>query len=175
MYELNFLIFFVHHWGMLEDLVVIEIFWQIMCLIMKLEVVICEVQCYINVYYYFYCWVIYNSFVSQWPMYECFCVPVKADLFFQRKKKGSHYITVFSDKKHYHEIINCAGELQMLQHHQGHLTLTNVSYPMRRVLCSEIGLLQNGQEHKEDVQSLKRHILRYATYKQKNILTVVKS
>lgn len=108
-------------------------------------------------------------------MYECFCVPVKADLFFQRKKKGSHYITVFSDKKHYHEIINCAGELQMLQHHQGHLTLTNVSYPMRRVLCSEIGLLQNGQEHKEDVQSLKRHILRYATYKQKNILTVVKS
>lgn len=93
MYELNFLIFFVHHWGMLEDLVVIEFFWQMMCLIMKLEVVMCEVQCYINVYYYFYCWVIYNSFVSQWPMYECFCVPVKADLFFQRKKKkfSLHY------------------------------------------------------------------------------------
>lgn len=73
-------------WSMLEDLVVTEIFWQIMCRIMKLEVVMCEVQCYINVYYYFYCWVIYNSFVSQWPMYECFCVPVKVDLFFHRKK-----------------------------------------------------------------------------------------
>lgn len=32
----------------------------------------------------------------------------------------------------------------MLQHHQGHLTLSNVCYPMIRVLCSEILLLQNG-------------------------------
>lgn len=34
----------------------------------------------------FYYRVIYNSLVSQWPMYEHFCIPVKADLFFHRKK-----------------------------------------------------------------------------------------
>lgn len=32
----------------------------------------------------------------------------------------------------------------MLQHHQGHLTLSNVGYSMIRVLCSEILLLQSG-------------------------------
>lgn len=32
----------------------------------------------------------------------------------------------------------------MLQHHQGHLTLSNVGYPTIRLLCSEILLLQNG-------------------------------
>lgn len=37
---------------------------------MSLEVIVCEVQCYINVYYFFYYRVIYNSLVSQWPMYE---------------------------------------------------------------------------------------------------------
>lgn len=77
-------------------------------------------------------------------MYEHFCIPVKADLFFHRKTSSPHCITVFSYKRHYHEIIDCAGELQMLQHNQGHLTLTNVGYPMIRVLCSEILLLQNG-------------------------------
>ena len=92
----------------------------------------------------FYYWVTYNSLVSQWPIYERFCIPVKADLFFHRKKSSSRCITIFSDKRHYHEIIDCAGELQMLRHHQGHLTLTNISYPMIIVLCSEILLLQNG-------------------------------
>lgn len=72
------------------------------------------------------------------------CPSQSSSFLSQKKKSSSHCITVFSDKKHYHEIIDCAGELQMLQHHQGHLTLSNVSYPMRRVLCSEIVLLQNG-------------------------------
>lgn len=45
----------------------------------------------------------------------------------------------------------------MLQHHQGHLTLSNVGYSTIRVLCSDILLLQNGlKQHKEDVQNLKK-------------------
>lgn len=41
----------------------------------------------------FYYWVIYNSLVSQWPKYEHFCIPIKADLIFHRKKIKSslHY------------------------------------------------------------------------------------
>lgn len=78
-------------------------------------------------------------------MYEHFCIPVKADFSFTGKKKSSpHCLTIFSDKRHYREIIDCAGELQMLQQHQGHLTLSNVGYSVIRVLCSEILLFQNG-------------------------------
>lgn len=119
-------------------------FWQITLIIMSLEVIMCEVQRYINVYYYFL--LLSNlqfpcqSVTHVWT----FLYTSQSRSFLSQEKKSSpHCITLFSDKRHYHEIIDCAGELQMLQHHQGHLTLTNVGYPMIRVLCSEILLLQN--------------------------------
>lgn len=120
-------------------------FWQIILIIMSLEVVVCEVQCYINVYYYFLlpsnlqfpC----QSVTHVWT----FLYTSQSRFFFHRKKKSSpHCLTIFSDKRHYREIIDCAGELQMLQQHQGHLTLSNVGYSVIRVLCSEILLFQNG-------------------------------
>lgn len=78
----------------------------------------------------------------------------------QRVVGGNQVFTPlqYSDKRHYHEIIDCAGKLQMLQHHQGHLTLTNVCYPMIRLLCSEILAFEkcSNSNTKKDVQNLNK-------------------
>lgn len=104
-------------------------FWRILLSIISLEVIMCQVQGYINIYCrvvgffvcFFFCyWV---SLVIQWPMYECFCIPVNACLLFHRRKYLVLIVLQCSlTKKHSHEIIDCAGELQMLRHYQGHLT-----------------------------------------------------
>lgn len=120
-------------------------FWQIILIIMSLEVIVCEVQCYINVYCYF---LLLSNL--QFPcqsvthVWTSLYTSQSRSFLSQEKKSSPRCLRIFSDNRHYHEIIDCAVELQMLQHHQGHLTLSNVGYSTIRVLCSEILLLQNG-------------------------------
>ena len=124
----------------------------------------------------FYYWVIYNSLVSQWPMYEHFCIPVKADLFFHRKKiKSSLHYNI-----HWQKTLSWDNWLCW--------RITNVAAPPRSsnphqclLLCDESALFRNiaivkwfNSNTKRMFRIWKSHILREKCYSEtKPSLTVV--
>lgn len=120
-------------------------FWQIILIMMSLQVIMCEVRCYINVYYYFL--LLSNlqfpcqSVTHVWT----FLYTSQSRSFLSQKKKiksSLHYNILWQKTLSWDNwlcwrITNVAAPPRSS-------TLTNVSYPMIRVLCSEILLLRNG-------------------------------
>lgn len=106
-------------------------FWRILLSIISLEVIMCQVQGYINIYCrvvgFFVCFFFLllsipcYSVTRVWMfLYTSQCMSPLS----QEKRKYLVLIVLQCSltKKHSHEIIDCAGELQMLRHYQGHLT-----------------------------------------------------